>query len=173
MRRLGFFLILLTILIIPLSAKIVNAQTSVPFYWDRIDVDIYVQDNGDMLIEETQRYTFTEHDDGVRYRWIPLDKVDEINSIEVFEYSFAVFEYKPLSYTTGVEDNKLWIRWSHQRPGNFPAKHTFVLKYRVRGGLHISDTNDQVYWKAISGERDAYIWRASATVHLPEHYLVR
>ncbi|MCI5131835.1 MAG: hypothetical protein D3904_09985, partial [Candidatus Electrothrix sp. EH2] len=72
-----------------LAVFLLNAQTasakSPPFYWDFINVLIDVQENGDMLVTETQKYVFTGPHSNERYRYIPLDKVDGIDQIEVYE----------------------------------------------------------------------------------------
>ena len=74
--------LLTAFLITPLKT---NAQESSPFYWEFINVDINVQDNGDMIVTETQKYVFTAAHTNERYRWIPMDKVDTIDSVEVLE----------------------------------------------------------------------------------------
>ncbi|MFO0051975.1 MAG: DUF2207 domain-containing protein [Dolichospermum sp.] len=133
----------------------------VRFYWDYINVDIDVQNNGDMLVTETQKYVFKSDYPNQRYRYIPLDKVDEIKDVTVQENNQII------PSETGIKNNQLWIRWQHQlKP---PETHTFVLKYRVVGGLHINNENTQVYWKAIFADRKAPIQSAKVRVQLPEN----
>ncbi|MFM7423858.1 MAG: hypothetical protein ACKO7W_02440, partial [Elainella sp.] len=72
--------ILTTVLI-----SILPAAAEVPFYWKSIDVEIDVQPNGDMWVTETQNYVFTAKHTNERYRYIPLDKVDEITDVTVTE----------------------------------------------------------------------------------------
>lgn len=108
-----------------------------PFYWERMDVTIELEPDGDMQVRETQVYRFTEEHTNQRYRWIPLDKVAAIEDIEVYH------EGKPIPSTTGVENNRLWIRWRH--PLNPPATHEFTLKYRVVGGVQTRSGEDSVY----------------------------
>ncbi|MDB9466076.1 DUF2207 domain-containing protein [Dolichospermum circinale CS-1225] len=132
----------------------------VKFYWDYINVNIDVQNNGDMLVTETQKYVFKSDYPNQRYRYIPLDKVDEIKDVTVQENNQII------PSETGIENNQFWIRWQHQlKP---PETHTFVLKYRVVGGLHINNKNTQVYWKAIFADRKAPIKAATVRVQLPE-----
>ncbi|AFY42518.1 DUF2207 domain-containing protein [Nostoc sp. PCC 7107] len=152
---LGLFLIL------GLSINHATAQ-SPPFYWEFMNVNIAVQTNGDMLITEMQKYTFTGDYKNQRYRYIPIDKLDKITEVSVSENG------KLLPTATGVENNQLWIRWEHQL--NPPESHTFVLKYRVIGGLHVNDNNAKVYWKAIFADRQASINQAKVTVELPEQF---
>ena len=115
------------------------------FYWDAINVAIDVRDNGDMLIAETQEYVFGREHSNERYRCIPLDKVDDITDVTVAEND------KIIPSQVGEENNQLWIKWQHEL--NPPESHTFVIKYRVIGGLHVNADTTQVYWKAIFGDR--------------------
>src|SRR5881628_883496 len=94
----------------------------VPFYWEFIRVELDVQENGDLLVGETQKYVFTGPYTNERYRNIPLDKVERIDNVQVLE------DGKPLAVTTEIKENQLWIRWRHAlRP---PESHTFVVQYR-------------------------------------------
>ena len=135
-------------------------NTSSPFYWDYINVNIDVQNNGDMLITETQKYVFTKPHSNQRYHYIPLNKVDRITDIAVFE------DNQQLPINTGIKNNQMWISWEHSL--NPPEEHTFELTYRVIGGLHIYEQGDQVYWKAIFPDRSASIQKSTVTVKLPE-----
>ena len=70
-------------LLIALVPGAASSQGRVPFHWDFIDVYIDVQENGDMLVWETQTYVFTAPHTGGRYRYLPLEKVDSIEGISV------------------------------------------------------------------------------------------
>ncbi|HLO84491.1 MAG TPA: DUF2207 domain-containing protein [Nostocaceae cyanobacterium] len=132
----------------------------VPFYWDSINVNIDVQTNGDMLVTEQQTYVFDANYTNQRYRYILLDKVDEIKEVTVQENNQII------PSETGIKNNQFWIRWQHKlKP---PAKHTFVLKYRAVGGFEIDEPNTHVYWKAIFPNRQAPIKKAKVRVQLPE-----
>lgn len=156
----GAVLVLVIVLGLAFATRqITSTQAPPPFYWEFINVDIDVQENGDILITETQKYVFTRPYKNECYRWIPLEKVDGIVSVHVSE------EGRELSAARGVEDNQLWIRWRHAL--NPPESHTFVLKYRVIGGLYIHDDGDQVYWKAFSEKRDAPIHSGNVAIRLP------
>lgn len=142
-----------------ISVTHVNASDT-PFYWDSINVDINVQQNGEMWVTETQHYVFKSSDDNQRYRYIPLNKVDEIRDVTVTEKA------QPLPVTTGTENEQFWIRWQH--PLHPPESHVFVIKYRVLGGLQVYPENTQVYWKAIFADRKAVVQSSTVVVHLPE-----
>ncbi|MEG3974960.1 DUF2207 domain-containing protein, partial [Microcoleus sp. herbarium8] len=136
------------------------AAQQLPFYWENINVLIDVQTNGDMLVTETQKYVFTADYTNERYRYIPLDKVDAIKDVTVAENN------RIIPSSTGTENNQLWIRWEHElKP---PDTHTFVIKYRVVGGLQLDGENTLVYWKAIAAGRKAPVNTGKVTVNLPD-----
>ena len=92
-----------------------------PFYWNYINVDLDVQQNGDMLVTEIQQYNFTANHNNQRYRYIPLNKLNKISDVTVEENNQII------PSETGVENSQFWIRWQH--PLKSPAIHTFTLKY--------------------------------------------
>ena len=143
-----------------LVPAVATAQSGAPFYWESIDVVIGVQENGDMLVTETQTYAFTAPHTDRRYRYIPLDQADSIDDVSVS------LDGRSLPVETGIENGQQWIRWSH--PLNAPETLTFVLQYRVRGGLRVSDSAAEVHWKALFRDRAADIRSGSVTVQLPE-----
>jgi len=160
-RSIKRILLLSIALLIGLFITLANAtEPNYPFYWDFINVNISVQTNGDMLVTETQKYIFNTAYTNQRYRYIPLGKVDDIEDITITDNG------KTIPSQTGRENNQLWIRWEHEL--NPPEAHTFVLRYRVVGGLHVDSQNTQVYWKAIFAERQAPVQTATVKVQLPE-----
>lgn len=155
--------ILLTILISLSNIAPATAATyPYYFYWDFINVDIDVQTNGDMLITENQKYVFTKPGKNQRYRYIPLDKIEGISDVSVFE------EDKKIAFDTGIENNNFWIRWQHEI--NPPEEHFFTLKYRVIGGLYSKGEKYGVYWKAIFAKRIASIRKAKVRVSFPKSF---
>lgn len=148
--------IMMAILLVNISGSLAQ---QVPFHWNHINVEIDVQENGDMLVTENQEYEFTADYTNHRYRYIPLEKVDGIQDVTLEENNLII----PSS--SGVEGNQFWIRWQHKLKA--PEVHRFVLKYRVIGGLHVSTQDTQVYWKAIFADREALVKNANVQVRLP------
>ena len=143
-----------------LSLHMGPAHANSPFFWDFIDVDITLETDGDLLVTETQKYTFTAAHTNQRYRYIPLDRVDQISDVEVYEND------QRLPAEVGTQQNQLWIRWQHAL--NPPESHTFVLKYRVIGGVQVQGQTSKIYWQALFPERNAPIQRSNVTIHLPD-----
>src|SRR5262245_55221106 len=54
-------------------------------YWQRYDVNIEVQSNGDMLVEEIQQIAFTSGTFTFGFATIPLDYVEKITDVSVSE----------------------------------------------------------------------------------------
>lgn len=146
-----------------LSLGIDPAQATLPFYWDFINVDITLESNGDMVVTETQKYTFTEDHTNQRYRYIPLDRIGQITDVEVYEGE------EQLPIQTGIEDNQYWIRWQHDLAA--PESHTFKVQYRVIGGVQTQGENSQIYWRALFPEREADIKQGKVTVYLPDELI--
>ncbi|MCI5139918.1 MAG: DUF2207 domain-containing protein, partial [Candidatus Electrothrix sp. AR1] len=146
-------------LLLLLTVQTASAK-SPPFYWEFINVLIDLQVNGDMDITETQKYVFTGPHTNERYRYIPLDKVGAIDQIEVFEGE------EKLAVETNIKNGQRWIKWQHEL--NPPESHTFVLKYRVIGGIQVHGEEDWVFVKAIFKDRSAPIHSGKVTVRLPE-----
>jgi hypothetical protein len=149
---------MLTVLSMLLCASPTMAQV-LPFYWDRIDVDLAIQANGELWVTETQTYAFQRAYTNQRYRYISLDKVDKIDNISITEKG------KPLAFEQETRGNKGWIRWRHGL--NPPEHHTFILKYHVIGGLRQDDQNTQLHWETLFGNRQAPILNSTVKVHLP------
>jgi hypothetical protein len=143
-----------------LSLGIGVAQAAAPFYWDFINVDINLESNGDMVITETQKYTFTADHTHQRYRYIPLEGLDRITDVAVYEGEAQ------LPTQTGIQDNQYWIRWRHDLDA--PESHTFKVQYRVLGGVKTSGAHEQIFWQALFPERNTDIKQAKVTVHLPD-----
>ena len=71
------------ILIFLVSVAIRDASAKEPFYWEYINVDIDVQENGDMWVTEVQRYVFTAPHTNQRYRWLPLDNPIQLAAVDL------------------------------------------------------------------------------------------
>lgn len=154
------------------------------YHYQLIEVDIKILENSDLLITETLVFAFTSGDFHYGYRWIPMDRLESIDDVEVWEGE-RKYELNPqvrrwidirrekgsspggdnYAYTTWVYKNQFWIAWWFPRTTN--ATRAIELRYRVRGALRINTPVDQLYWKPIFADRDAYVSSSKVTVHLP------
>lgn len=143
--------------------------------WNRYDVNIAAQPNGDMQLEEIQEIQFTSGTFRFGYAAIPLDRVERITNVQVAEImpDGSMRDYQPNStaeygFTTSVVDNNLEISWYFPATSN--SSHTYVLRYTVEGGLRIYPDGDQVWWKAIPADHNFPIRASTITVTPPQTF---
>jgi Predicted membrane protein (DUF2207) len=159
MSGLLFFLVLsLSIL----STTAIQATAAYPFYWETMNVDLQLIDSGDLLVTETQKYIFTDPYTNQRSRYIKIDNIDKIQDIQVTENEHPVSNLQ-----VSIADGKQHIQWEHSLSTKFPEIHTFVLKYRVIGGLEVAATQTKFKWMAIFPDRQASIKSAKVSLYLP------
>lgn len=125
----AIILFLIAIFALPFYQHAQAAEIQVAAF-DSLDVNIDILANSDMEITETQKYSFLEGTFHYGLRWIPLDEVDSIDKIQVYEEGRTyvrnpavrrwIDNYKQsgespagdyYAYYTWIEDNKLWIGW--------------------------------------------------------------
>lgn len=143
--------------------------------WERYDVNLEVLPNSDILVEEIQEIAFTSGTFRFGFAAIPLDRVETISDVSVSEIiNGAERPYTPNStgeygFTTAVNDsNELEITWYFRPTSN--STHTYILRYRVEGGLRIYEGGDQIWWKAIPADHNFPINSATVTVTLPQTF---
>lgn len=144
------------------STTAIQAASSHPFYWEKIDVDLQLVESGDLLVNETQTYVFTAPYTNLRTRYIQLDQIDQIKDITVTENNLSVANLR-----TSVADKRQYISWEHPQSSKFPESHTFVLKYRVVGGLEVKNDQTQFNWMAIFPDRKAIVNSARIRLRVP------
>ncbi len=140
----------------------VQATSPHPFYWEKINVDLQLVESGDLLVTETQTYVFTAPYTNLRTRYIQLDQIDEVRDITVTENNAPVANFR-----TSKTDGRQYISWEHPSIAKFPESHTFVLKYRVVGGLEVENDQTKLKWMAIFPDRKAVVNSARIRLQVP------
>ena len=129
-------------------------------YWEKIDVAVEVQTTGDLLVTETQTYVSAPRQAQKRVRRIALDRLDAITDVRIFE------EGHELPVSTRVKANHIRIRW--YQPRRAAARHTVVMRYRVKGSVYLHHGGDQIVWPALSAEREGPVRQGTVSVRVPE-----
>ncbi|HEY33206.1 MAG TPA: hypothetical protein G4O10_08905 [Dehalococcoidia bacterium] len=125
----ALFLLLTAVPTLSLCLQAQAAEEQVTSF-DSLQVDINILANSDMEITETQKYSFLSGTFHYGYRWLPLDGIDSIDGIQVYEDGSPyvrdsavrrwIDNYKNTgespagnyyAYYSWIEDNKLWIGW--------------------------------------------------------------
>jgi uncharacterized membrane protein len=145
-----------------------TAQTK-SLYWNRFDVDVSVQLNGDLQVVETQEITFEGGPFHYGYATIPGQYLTDITNIQVsegnrrYQQSASGQEY---TFKSGWDKGDLWVRWYFPYTSN--SSHTFTFSYTVQGAVRRYSDGDEVRWMAVPGDHDYLIRKSQVTVHLPE-----
>jgi uncharacterized membrane protein YgcG len=143
-------------------------------YWQRYDVNLNIQPNSDILIEEIQEITFTSGTFQFGFAAIPLDRAEAITEVRVSELINSQERvYQPNStanygFTTAETEGNLEITWYFPPTSN--STHTYVLRYRVIGGLRMYPEGDQLWWKAIPPDHNFPIQSSRVIVTLPQTF---
>jgi uncharacterized membrane protein len=157
--------LLLLLSLVPLSA---NAQSKT-LHWETYDVVIDLHRDGTFTVTEKQAINFTSGSFSEGFAVIPLDRVEDISNIRVFEDDR---EYRPGSGSPGEfrvnrYSREVEILWWFE-----PARNeirNFTLQYDVSGGLRVYEETgrEQLWWRAIDTDFAADVRRASLTLNLP------
>lgn len=162
---LAMFGLLIALTVAPAS---VGAQSQT-LHWDTYDVTIDLHRDGTFTVTEEQAINFTSGQFTQGFAVIPLDRVDEITNIRVFEDDR---EYQSGSGSPGTfrvirSSGEVEIRWWFDPASN--EVRNFTLQYDVIGGLRVYDETgrEQLWWRAIDTDFAADVRQASLTLNLP------
>jgi len=140
-------------------------------FWQRYDVNITVQPNSDILVEEIQQINFTSGSFHFGFAAIPTDRLERITDVSVAEViqgaerAYTAGSTGTYGFTTANNKGNLEITWYFPPTRN--STHTYILRYRVVGGLRIYPAGDQLWWKAIAPDHNFPIGASRVTVTLP------
>jgi hypothetical protein len=141
---------------------------------DEYNVDIKVQENGDLLVEEQQTLVFAEKMTYESRRTFHPSNTDGIDEIEVWEGERQYVQSESGDVGTYVvveEEDALVVRWFYA--GSADSSVAFTLRYAVRGAVQQDDQGrDVVVWQAMPSERDYRIRQGQVLVRLPAKVLV-
>jgi len=160
MRKMSF--LFLIILLAGFWAGVVEARS---YYYDSIKVEIRVNADSTFDVIEEQTYNL-DGDFGFVYRDIEMKDLDHISDVEVFD-SIGV-KLPKSDYDLGYNGNLLHIQWNFPRRDFNNELKFWTIKYKVHGGLGFFDDYDEIYWNAISYDRDVPVDKAEVEVFFPE-----
>lgn len=145
------------------------------FVWDRYDVVITLQPNGELHVEETQTLNFVGEPFTFGYATIPTGSAgnnDGIRNLTIREGDLLYTQAsggRPGTYTVTNSSDEVRIDWYFE-----PAlgQRTYTFSYVVDGGVIVGTSEqgdgDQIFWKAIPADHPAYVNNSTVTIILPE-----
>ena len=174
LRRFRSLIILCLALIALVAAPAVplaHAQSQ-SLYWERYDVDITVQENGDLRVTETQVINFTSGIFREGFAELSTYHTDGISDISVSENGEDYTGYSnsccldDQEFAVEREAESVYVTWHMGRTQN--ETRTFVLAYTVEGAIRRYDQGNEFQWNAIQpGMRDFDIRESTITIHMP------
>jgi len=174
LRRLRPFA-LLTLVVLALVAAptlpIAHAQSQ-SLYWERFDVDIQVQPNGDLRVTETQTINFTSGVFREGYAELSTTNTDGITGVTVSEDGVAYTGFSnsccldDQEFAVERSDGSVSVIWHMGRTQD--QTRTFVLAYTVKGAIRRYDAGNEFQWNAIQpGMHDFEIRESTVTIEMP------
>ena len=153
-----------------LSSAPLRAQDK-SLVWERFDVDIGVNADGTFNVAEHQDIRFTSGSFTFGYREIPILNLDYIDDWEITDSSGNTYHRassggEPYTFTVDESGDDYVIRWYFPPIAN--GSETYTLRYRVHGGLRFYEGGDQVWWKAIYGDRSFPVLNGRVRVVVPD-----
>ena len=141
------------------------AQDAKSLEWQRLDVDITVQQNGDLRILERNVVRFTSGTFSFGYRDIQQNRITGITDIALTEGSESG---EPMRFETSTADGgDFRIKYYFNTPARNEVR-TFTMAYTISGAVRYYDGGDQVWWTAIYADRSGFpVKNAAVTVNLP------
>ena len=159
--------VLLAGLVISSALPTLAAEKSI--VWDRFDVDLTVNTDGTFDVAEHQSIRFIDGEFRFGYRNIDKQNIGYISDWVITDasgnsYAQANWGEEPYTFTVDDQGDQYVIRWY------FPSTsepETYTLSYRVYDGLRYYTGGDQVWWKAVYGDRTAPVLNSRVRVLLP------
>lgn len=138
--------------------------------WERFDVDLIVNRDGTVNVQEHQTIHFTSGTFRFGYRELPISNLGHVDQWMITDsrgnqYQLSTRADEPYTFT--VEDNgsRYGIRWYFPPIEN--TTESYTLSYTVHDGLRFYEGGDQLWWKAIYGDRDFPVLAGRVQVTVP------
>src|SRR5690606_34721565 len=133
----------------------VHAQNQ-SLVWEQFNVDIQVNPNGTFDVKEHQTIRFTSGTFSVGYRELPIQNFRYADNWAVTDGEGNVYRQAQggeqlYTFTVTERGGSYIIEWFFPPTSN--AAHTYTLSYTVHDGLRYYEGGDQLWWKAIYGDR--------------------
>jgi uncharacterized membrane protein len=161
-KKIFFVLAILSLFLF--SGNFVLAQEDQNKSWnfEKWAVDININKDSTFVVRETQTINFHGN-----YHWVKRDiaknKLRAISDIKVFDENGQ--ELAPPDIEVTEDASQVSVKLNFDLTD---TQKTWVFEYKVHGGLGYFEDHDELYWNAVSSERDVPIGNVEVFVHLPE-----
>ncbi len=143
--------------------------------WERFDVDINVNVDSSFDVAEGQAIRFTQGTFSFGTRYIPIRNFEYIDNWSLVDgegnvYTQAFGGDEPYTFTVDQSSSRYDIRWYFPPVAN--STSVYYLSYTVHGGLRFYEGGDQLWWKAIYGDRSFPVLEGNVKVTVPPTALI-
>lgn len=132
------------------------------WYFAEWDVDIQINQDSTFVVKEKQTFDFTGN-----FHWVKRDiakkKLKKITDVKVFDEKGK--ELLPPKIEITEDSSQVSVKVNFDLTN---TQATWTFQYTVQGGIGYYEDYDELYWNAVSSERDERIKNAKVTIHLPE-----
>ena len=155
-RCIGLFFFLM-LLFIPLGLA------EKDYYWESIDSQVSIRDDGSLDVVETQTFVFTGPFT-YAYRYFHYDEIDAIENIHVYEGDDEI-----TSVDVYKEGDFLVVRWGYDAADE---TRTFRLEYTLLGAISEDDERQDLFYTAVFKDHEKPVETATLTVRFPSDVVV-
>ena len=161
----GFKLLLL---IMAVFVFCFNVQTSFAkeYYYKDYEVDIKINKDSTFDVIEKQTY-YLDGSFGFFNRDISYKDIDVITDVEVFDGENKKISKSELEIESGFSEKH--IQWNFPRRIFSGEEKSWIVKYKVHGGISFLKNYDEIYWNAIPSDISVPIENVKVTVSLPDN----
>ncbi len=161
--------LLLVLVLLGLAGPVSAQEEPKDLRWNRFDVDLNLQQDGRLLVTETQEIEYLSGTWRTGGRTIPLDRVEDITDVRVSEV-LPGGETRELDVDTSVQGNELQIAWQYA-PTSGGESRTFQIEYTAIGVVRDygqeEQPNQQIRWQALPQERRFPIESSTVNLRFP------
>lgn len=157
-KKLHWIALSVSVFIFLCIAQVSAQDSGKSYFYKEINTEISINEDTTFDVVETQTFSFKGNFHNA-FRVIPLDKVDAITDIQVIDASSG----NSIEFNAFREDGEQRIEWSFDITD---ADHSWILKYKVHGGLGFYKDHDELYWNLLT-DYTVPVERVRASVSLP------
>lgn len=156
----------------PLASAIGPAQDNRSLVWEHFDVTIDEFDTAANRFRVTESYEIRVERGPFRFGTaeIPMDRLNDINSLEVYENGRALREScsgAEGTYCVRSDGSTIAVEYNFASPAGSGDTREIAIVYTVHGALRSYEDGDQLYWVAIPADLPFPVLDAQVTVELP------
>ncbi len=156
-----FFFIFATLAIFLFSGSQVLAEEEKWWDFEKWSVDITVNEDSTFLVRETQIFNFHGNFHWAQ-RYISKNRLRSLSDIKVFDETGRELAPPEVEITEDINLANIRVNFDLT-----DTAMTRIFEYKVHGGLGYFEDYDELYWDAVSENRDVTIGEVEVTVHLP------